>query len=104
MVHAIHQHACRLEQIDDDFSALIKLINKRRPPGTPPLRNKLRSANRGALQEELAQEAAADAKQKIALRHLQKYQDCGPRCFELAQRYFADDFRLLDFPTVSTAV
>lgn len=91
-------HACRLDHLEEDFPKLIELLNSKRPPSVPKLRNKLHSSNRGDLTKKLS--SGPDAERKIALRHFQKYEDCGPRCFALAQQSYADDFRLLKYPTV----
>jgi hypothetical protein len=81
----------------------VQLINERRPAGTPELKAKLQHRRKGPLAIKATPKGAgyfsAPAKDSI---HLPKYTECGRLCFERVQRYYANDFKLLEYPTLSS--
>ena len=83
-----------MEHLADDYKALTEVIDARRPEGRQPVHDKIGWLQKGPK---------SNAGEKAPNRHLGKFEECGVRCFDFARSYFADDFRVLDYPATLPA-
>ena len=83
--------------MDEDFAALMELLNARRPRPSQPFQPTLRKVNLGTLSKQ-DQESTEASKERTINHHLAKYLKCGQRCFDNIRRYYSEDFQLLRFP------
>ena len=96
--------SCRLENLNEDFDGLIKIINDRRPADQPALENEIGWKQQGPLVspkrfggKDGGEEVEAN---NSTSRHLAKYQACGAKCFDYARLYYQQDFEVLKYPAV----
>lgn len=90
---------CRVEHLEEDFAELVALLNERRAPGLKMLSPDIGWHQQGPL----AHSSEGTQGNSTVNRHLDKYETCGRRCFDLARIYFGSDFDVLGYPEVISA-
>lgn len=80
-----------MDTFDEEMDELVALLNSKRSEGVPEVQNE---HNRVRMQ------GGASALKARHSKHVGKFEDCGQECLRLTERYYGDDFQLLQYPTL----
>lgn len=93
----------RSEALEEDLQPFLDAVNAKRLEGAPTLDGEVEWWQQGPLAEDASggDKKSVDVLKDSNTRHVQKYIDCGSTCVANVQEYYKQDFKTLQYPTVT---